>query len=61
LEEREIDYKKSEPEGRPDPKYAFEGITREGQHLRVIFAPSQRGLIFITRIELGIEWKCDGN
>jgi hypothetical protein len=59
LEKGTIDYKKSEPDAKPDPKYAFEGYTNEGQHLRIIFAPSQRGLVVITCIELGVEWQCD--
>jgi hypothetical protein len=59
LEKGEIDYRKSEPDAKPDPKYALEGYTKEGQHLRIIFAPSNRGLVVITCIELGIEWKCD--
>ena len=57
----EIDYRKSEPDARPDPKYALEGNTREGQHLRIIFAPSPRGLVVITCIELGVEWHCNCN
>jgi hypothetical protein len=61
LERGEIDYRKSEPDAHPDPKYALEGNTNEGQHLRIIFAPSQRGLVVITCIELGVEWKCDCN
>jgi hypothetical protein len=61
LQRGEIDYKKSEPNGHPDPKYALEGNTNEGQHLRIIFAPTQRGLIVITCIELGVEWQCDCN
>ncbi|HLK28031.1 MAG TPA: DUF4258 domain-containing protein [Puia sp.] len=59
LEKGEIDYKKSEPDAKPDPKYALEAYTNEGQHLRIIFAPSQRGLVVITCIELGVEWQCD--
>jgi len=59
LEEGKINYEKSEPQGRPDPKYAFEGYTKEGQHLRIIFAPASRGLVVITCIELGVEWQCD--
>lgn len=59
LQNGEINYHKSEPNSRPDPKYALEGYTKEGQHLRVIFAPSDRGLVVITCIELGIEWQCD--
>jgi Domain of unknown function (DUF4258) len=61
LERGEIDYRKSEPNGHPDPKYALEGNTDEGQHLRIIFAPTQRGLVVITCIELGVEWQCDCN
>src|SRR5579885_2448681 len=38
LEEGEINYKKSEPDAHPDPKYALEGYTKEGQHLRIVFA-----------------------
>ncbi len=59
LEKGEIDYRKSETDAKPDPKYALEGYTNEGQHLRIIFAPSQRGLVVITCIELGVEWQCD--
>jgi hypothetical protein len=59
LETGEIDYNRSEPDARPDPKYALEGHTREGQHLRIIFAPSATGLVVITCIELGVEWPCD--
>jgi hypothetical protein len=59
LEKGEINYTKSEPNSRPDPKYALEGYTEEGQHLRIIFAPDARGLVVITCIELGVEWQCD--
>ncbi|MBN8856144.1 MAG: hypothetical protein BGO55_08235 [Sphingobacteriales bacterium 50-39] len=65
LEQGEINYKKSEPDSRPDPKYALEGFTKEGQHLRIVFAvPAGRGgressLVVVTCIELGVEWQCD--
>ncbi len=59
LENGQIDYRKSEPDARPDPKYALEGNTAEGQHLRIVFAPTNRGLVVITCIELGVEWQCD--
>jgi hypothetical protein len=61
LEKGEIEYRKSEPDAHPDPKYALEGFTKEGQHLRIIFAPTSKGLVVITCIELGVEWKCDCN
>ena len=61
LEKGEINYNKSEPNGHPDPKYALDGYTKEGQHLRVVFATAERGLVVITCIELGVEWQCDCN
>src|SRR5450755_4688996 len=39
LDRGTINYMKSEPEARPDPKYAMEGYTDEQQHLRIIIAP----------------------
>ena len=59
LEKGEINEGKSEPNARPDPKYALDGYTREGQHLRIVLAPTNRGLVVITCIELGVEWQCD--
>jgi len=65
LEKGEINYKKSEPDAHPDPKYALEGTTEEGQHLRIVFAvPTERrgaetSLVVVTCIELGVEWQCD--
>ena len=59
LERGTINQAKSEPNGKPDPKYAFEGFTNEGQHLRVVFAPERDGLVVITCIDLATEWQCD--
>ena len=56
-----INYAKSEPDARPDPRYALEGYTAEQQRLRIIVAPEGRKLIIITCIELGVEWTCDCN
>jgi hypothetical protein len=54
-----INYRKSEPDGRPDPKYALEGTTHDGQQVRIVFAPAKRGMVVITVIDLGTEWSCD--
>jgi hypothetical protein len=59
LQEGRINYRKSEPAGRPDPKYALEGTTRDGQQVRIVFAPAKRGMVVITVIDLGTEWSCD--
>ncbi|OQP45016.1 hypothetical protein A4H97_33170 [Niastella yeongjuensis] len=59
LEKGRINYRKSEPAGRPDPKYALEGTTHDGQQVRIIFAPAKRGMVVITVIDLDHEWSCD--
>jgi hypothetical protein len=59
LQEGRINYRKSEPAGRPDPKYALEGTTRDGQQVRIVFAPAKRGMVVITVIDLDTEWSCD--
>ena len=59
LQQGRINYRKSEPAGRPDPKYALEGTTRDGQQVRIVFAPAKRGMVVITVIDLGAEWSCD--
>ncbi len=61
LDSGTVNYEKSEPEARPDPKYAIEGYTAELQHLRIIVAPEAGKLIIITCIELGVEWNCHCN
>lgn len=61
LENGEINRQKSDPDAHPDPKYAMEGKTIEGQHLRIVFAVPKSGdyLVVVTCIELGVEWQCD--
>ena len=74
LDNGEINEHKSEPLAHPDPKYAVEGQTVEGQHLRIVVAVPTRSathsprtgsagagsaLVIVTCIELGVEWQCD--
>ncbi|WEK34201.1 MAG: DUF4258 domain-containing protein [Candidatus Pseudobacter hemicellulosilyticus] len=59
LEKGKVNIRKSEPAGRPDPKFALEGKTRDGQQVRIIFAASQRGMVVITVIDLDTNWTCD--
>jgi hypothetical protein len=61
LDSGAIDYGKSEPDAKLDPKYAVEAYTAEHQHLRIVVAPSGDELIVITCIELGVEWQCHCN
>jgi hypothetical protein len=59
LERGTINYSKSDPAGRPDPKYALEGRTHDDQDVRIIFAPSDDGMVVITVIDLKNEWSCN--
>ena len=61
LQKGSINYAKSEPYDKPDPKYALEGITRDGQEVRIVFAPSKKGMVVITVIDLKEEWQCACN
>ena len=54
-----INYQKSDLRGSPDPKYAVEGPTADGQDVRIVFAQSPRGVVVVTVIDLGREWQCD--
>ncbi len=54
-----INYGKSDMRGSPDPKYAIEGDTKDGQEVRIIFANSPRGIVVVTVIDLENEWKCN--
>lgn len=54
-----INWQKSDLRGDPDPKYAVEGETHDGQQVRLIIAQSLRGSVVVTVIDLGEEWKCD--
>jgi Domain of unknown function (DUF4258) len=39
--------------------YPVEGYTRDKQHVRIVFAPKDNGLVVVTVIDLETEWKCD--
>ena len=58
LVEGNINYGKSEPRARPDPKYALEGTTKDGQKVRVVFAADDGKVVVITAIDLEKEWPC---
>ncbi|HEX5024698.1 MAG TPA: DUF4258 domain-containing protein [Agriterribacter sp.] len=61
LQKGEINYKRSDLRATPDPKYALEGVTHDNQLVRIIFAPSTRGMVVITCIDLNQEWQCNCN
>jgi hypothetical protein len=59
LKDGVINYQKSDMRGQPDPKYALEGTTSDGQFVRIVFANSPRGIVVVTVIDLEKEWKCN--
>ncbi len=39
--------------------YPLEGVTHDGQRVRIVFAPHDKELVVVTAIDLDTEWKCD--
>jgi Domain of unknown function (DUF4258) len=56
-----INRQKSEPNSHPDPKYALEGVTHDGQHVRIVVAAASNKLVVVTVIDLDTEWTCHCN
>lgn len=59
LQKGRINHAKSDPASRPDPRFALEGITRDGQEVRIVFAQSDNGAVVVTVIDLQKEWSCN--
>ena len=58
LENGKVNYKKSGISSRGDSKFALEGYSHENQHIRVVVAPEDDGIVIITCIDLDREWPC---
>jgi len=56
-----VNYSKSGKGNKGDKTYALEGYSNEHQHLRIVVAPEDDGLVFITCIDLDNEWACNCN
>ncbi len=57
-----INYRKSELNTAScSRRYAVEGMTDDGQEVRIIFAPCNTEETVVTVIDLGKEWQCDCN
>ena len=46
---------------RDNPRYALEGITNDGQRVRIVFAKDEKTLVVVTCIDLEKEWSCNCN
>lgn len=54
-----INYAKSGKGSKGYDTYALEGYSSEHQHVRVVVAPEDDGLVVITCIDLDNEWACN--
>lgn len=54
----QINIAKSELDNPARPRYAMEGITHDGQRVRIVLAQEGNTTTVITVIDLGKEWKC---
>ena len=61
IHDGKVNYAKSGPGTKGDETYALEGYSDERQHLRIIVAPEDDGLVVITCIDLDKEWACNCN
>lgn len=62
IDQKKINYKKTKP-AQPGkcPTIAYEGMTRDRQHVRVIVGDCQDDPIIITVIDLGNKYQCSCN
>lgn len=54
-----INYNKSDLNDLQGPSYAVEGMTRDRQKVRIIFAPKQQHISVVTVIDLEQEYVCN--
>jgi acetylornithine deacetylase/succinyl-diaminopimelate desuccinylase-like protein len=60
LEKGEINYDKIEDSDK-GRSYPLEGVTKDKQHVRIVFAPHGNEIVVVTVIDLDKEWQCDCN
>lgn len=41
--------------------YPLEGITKDKQHVRIVFAPHENEMVVVTAIDLDQDWACNCN
>lgn len=59
LKKGNVNYAKSDLSSKGDSTFALEGYSQENQHIRVVVAPENDGLVVITCIDLNKEWPCN--
>lgn len=61
LQTGEINYSKSDMKSKPCPKYAVEGTTHDGQHIRIIVGNCSTQASIVTVIDLDHDVECNCN
>lgn len=58
MQDGKINYNKSDVNDKPCPSYALEGITHDGQKVRIVFGQCDYKTKVITCIDLNTDWEC---
>jgi uncharacterized protein DUF4258 len=59
MRDGKINYKKSDLQNARCPRYALEDMTKDNQHVRIVFAQCNNYTEVVTVIDLDTEWTCD--
>jgi hypothetical protein len=59
MQDGKINYSKSDIQNARCPRYALEDVTKDNQHVRIVFAQCNNYTEVVTVIDLDTEWTCD--
>lgn len=59
MQEGKINYDKSDLQNTRCPRYALEGITKDDQRVRIIFAQCNEKTVVVTVIDLETDYQCN--
>ena len=59
MRDGKINYSKSDVKDKPCPTYALEGVTRDDQRVRIVFAQCDFKTKVVTCIDLDTDWTCE--
>ncbi len=58
LQQNNINHKKSKTGDKPCPSFAYEGISHDNQHLRIVVAKCEQNWKVVTCIDLETDYSC---
>jgi hypothetical protein len=58
MQDGKINYNKSDLQNAKCPRYALEGITKDNQRVRIVFAQCNESTVVVTVIDLETEFEC---